>query len=209
MPTLEPPPIALVRTADAALALLDPERRRLTEALAEEPQSASGLARRLGESRQRINYHLRVLEDAGLVELVEERPRRGRTERIMRTTARRFVLDPATVGDLSAAEPDDVGDRFSANFLVALTARAIRELADLLARATMSRSRLATASFSTHVRLASPAQHAAFAEALHQAVSEVVAQFHDERGDGRWFRVIGGSYPGPAPSRNAEEASNG
>lgn len=209
MTSVESPPIALVRTAGAALALLDPERRRLTEALAEEPQSAAGLARRLGETRQRVNYHLRVLEDAGLVELVEERPRRGRVERIMRTTARRFVLDPSTVGGLAAAEPDDAGDRFSATYLVALAARAIRELADLLARASTSRSRLATASFSTHVRLASPAQHAAFADALHRAVSEVVSQFHDERGDGRWFRVIGGSYPGPAPSRNAEEASHG
>jgi DNA-binding transcriptional ArsR family regulator len=190
----------MVRDTNAALALLDPERRRLTEALAQAPESASGLARRLGEKRQRINYHLRVLEDAGLVELAEERRTRGRTERVMRPTAQRFVLDPATVGTLAVADPHEVGDQFSASYLVALAARVIRELADLLERASASRSRLATASVNTNVRLASPARYEAFVRELSQAVSDVIARHHDERGDGRWFRVVGAAYPGPAPS---------
>ncbi|NIP81922.1 MAG: helix-turn-helix domain-containing protein, partial [Gemmatimonadetes bacterium] len=58
--------------------------RRLLDALLERPDSAVGLARRLGDTRQRLNYHLRVLEGAGLVELEEERPRRGVRERVMR-----------------------------------------------------------------------------------------------------------------------------
>jgi DNA-binding transcriptional ArsR family regulator len=53
--------------------LLQPEHRRLVEALASGPESASSLAQRLGEKRQRLNYHLRLLEEAGHVELVEER----------------------------------------------------------------------------------------------------------------------------------------
>ena len=200
MITDERPAVAMVRDTNAALALLDPERRRLTEALAQAPESASGLARRLGEKRQRINYHLRVLEDAGLVELAEERRTRGRTERVMRPTAQRFVLDPATVGTLDVADPHEVGDQFSASYLVALAARVIRELADLLERASASRSRLATASVNANVRLASPARYEAFVRELSQAVSDVIARHHDERGDGRWFRVVGAAYPGPAPS---------
>ena len=199
MITDERPAVAMVRDTNAALALLDPERRRLTEALAQAPESASGLARRLGEKRQRINYHLRVLEDAGLVELAEERRTRGRIERVMRPTAQRFVLDPATVGTLAVADPHEVGDQFSASYLVALAARVIRELADLLERASASRSRLATASINTNVRLASPARYEAFVRELSQAVSDVIARHHDERGDGRWFRVVGAAYPGPVP----------
>jgi DNA-binding transcriptional ArsR family regulator len=206
MPPHDLPPIAVVRTPEAALALMDPERRRLTEALADAPESAAGLARRLGEKRQRINYHLRVLEDAGLVELVEERQRRGRTERILRTTARRFVLDPATVGRLAPAQPDEVGDRFSASYLVALAARAIRELAGLLDRASHTRSRLATWSLNAQVRLGSPVRYAAFVRELEGAVAEVIARHHEERGEGRWFRVVGGAYPGPVPSPIAEES---
>jgi DNA-binding transcriptional ArsR family regulator len=202
------PAVTVVRTPEAAVALLDPERRRLTEVLAERPESATGLARRLGETRQRINYHLRVLEEAGLIELAEERQRRGRIERIMRTAARRFVIDPAMMGSLAAADPDETGDRFSATYLVALAARAVRELASLMARASAKHSRLATASINAHVRLASPAHYSSFVADLTAAVSEVIERHNEPRGDGHWFRVIGATYPGPAPSRNQQEASD-
>src|SRR5690606_24914395 len=91
-------PVAVVREPERAAALLDPERRRLVEALAEMPDSASGLARRLGDTRQRLNHHLRALEGAGLVELQEERRRGNCTERVLRAVARRFVVDPAALG---------------------------------------------------------------------------------------------------------------
>jgi DNA-binding transcriptional ArsR family regulator len=200
----EPPPIAVVRDPDAVIALLDPERRRLARALAEAPDSASGLARRLGETRQRLNYHLRVLEGAGLLELAEERRQGSRTERVLRPTASRFVLDPTAVGGMADADPNGVGDRFSASYLVALAARVIHEVAELIARAASKRSRLATVSFNTTLRLRSPGEFEAFIGELTHAIGEVVARHHHEADDGRWFRVVGGAYPGPAPATNTE-----
>ena len=44
------------------------------------------MGRDLGLSRQKVNYHLRALEDAGLVEHVEDRRRGNCTERIVRAT---------------------------------------------------------------------------------------------------------------------------
>ena len=61
---------------------LSPLRRQLL-ALLTEPMSATQLAVKLGVARQKVDYHLRLLETAGLVELVEERQRRGCVERIM------------------------------------------------------------------------------------------------------------------------------
>lgn len=199
------PPLGIIREPASALALLDPDRRRLAEALAEGPDSASGLARRLGEKRQRLNYHLRVLEDAGLVELAEERRRGSRTERVLRLTAQRFVLDPAAVGAIGAGEPGEVGDRFSATYLVALAARAVRELAELMVRAKQDRARLASASIDASVRLATPERFDAFVGDLTRAVAEVIARHHIEGGDGRWFRVVAGAYPGPGPTPQQEE----
>lgn len=183
---------------ERAAALFDPERRRLVEALREAPDSASGLARRLGESRQRLNYHLRVLESAGLLELQEERRRGNCMERVMRVVARRFVVDPAALGDLGA-DPRDVADRFSATYLIALGARTIRELASLREKAASQRKRLATAALETEVRLASPADFDAFVQDLSRAVARVVARHHDDCAGGRSFRVIAGAYPAPAP----------
>jgi DNA-binding transcriptional ArsR family regulator len=196
------PSLQIVREPDRAQVLLHPERRRLVEALAAGPDSASGLARRLGESRQRLNYHLRMLEEAGHVELAEERWKGSQPERVMRLVARHYVLDPATIGSL-AADPDEMGDRFSATYLVALASRALRELAELLDRA--KGKRLATASVNTRVRVRSPAAFAEFQEDLTQAVARVIAKHHDDRGQGRWFRVLAGAYPGPRPIEGSEE----
>jgi DNA-binding transcriptional ArsR family regulator len=198
------PSLLIVRRPDQAQVLLHPERRRLVEALSSGPDSASGLARRLGEKRQRLNYHLRLLEEAGHVELAEERWKGSKPERVMRLVAQQYVLDPAAIGSV-AADPDRVSDRFSATYLVALASRALRELADLLDRAKQHRVRLATASVNTTVRLQSPAAFSAFAADLTQAVATVIAKYHDERGEGRWFRVVAGAYPGPSPVRQSEE----
>jgi DNA-binding transcriptional ArsR family regulator len=72
--------------------LLAPGRTALLRAL-QQPRSAASLARELGIQRQKLNYHLRVLERAGLVECVEERRKGNCLERIMRATARAYVLD--------------------------------------------------------------------------------------------------------------------
>src|SRR5437667_8160074 len=77
------------------IALASP-RRQLLERL-RQPGSAAQLAAEFGLPRQRVNYHLRVLEQVGLIELVEERPRRGCTERIMRATSHAFLVDPAVM----------------------------------------------------------------------------------------------------------------
>jgi DNA-binding transcriptional ArsR family regulator len=205
---MHPPAAAVrfVRGPGDARTLLNPERRRLVDALAQGPDSASGLARRLGETRQRLNYHLRLLEEAGIVELAETRQKGSQPERAMRLVARRFVLDPAAAGG-PAPDPDEVGDQFSATYLVALASRALRELADLLDRARKRRARMATVSVNGMVRLGDPAAFAAFAQDLTQAVGDVVARHHREDGEGRSFRVLAGAYPGPRPSHKTRRSS--
>jgi len=197
--------VKFVRGAGDARALLNPERRRLVDALASGPDSASGLARRLGETRQRLNYHLRLLENAGIVELAEERHKGSQPERVMRLVARQYVLDPAATGGSAPARPEDMGDRFSAGYLVALASRTLRELADLLDRAKKRRARVATTSINTTVRLPDPAAFQAFAADLTRAVGQVVARHHQAQGEGRWFRLVAGAYPGSRPSRISTE----
>lgn len=207
--TYETPFVEVLSDTSRAAELLDPERRRLLEALQAAPDSASGLARRLGESRQRLNYHLRRLENAGLVELVEERRQGNCVERVLRPVARRFVVDPGALGSL-AADPERIADRFSATYLIALATRAIRELAALWRRAQGEEKRLATAGLEAEVRLARPADWPVFVEDLSRAIAAVVARHHDASPEGRSFRVIAGAYPAPTPSddsptRNGDE----
>ena len=80
------PALDLVQDLDQAAALLHPTRLRVLEGLAE-PDSAAGLARRLGLPRQQVNYHLRELEKRQLIEEVDQRRKGNCIERIVRATA--------------------------------------------------------------------------------------------------------------------------
>ncbi|HYO46178.1 MAG TPA: winged helix-turn-helix domain-containing protein [Gemmatimonadota bacterium] len=205
------PSVLLEVVADPARAAtaLSPIRRRALTALAEGPDSATGLAERLGTTRQRLNYHLRELEKAGFLELVEERRKGNCVERVLRAKARHWLIDPGALADL-AGEPLPPADRFSAAYLVALAARAIREVAGLTGKAADSRKRLATLAIDADVKLARPADFPAFADELARAVGEVIARHHDEDAPGgRRFRVMAGAWPGkkrkPGEARRKKE----
>lgn len=203
-----PEELLVLEEPDQLAALLSPERRRLVEELRRQPDSAAGLARRLGASRQRLNYHLRELEDAGLLELREERRRGNFSERVLEPTARRFVVDPGALdATLDGGLP--AGDRFSAAYLVALAARTIREVADLRERADREEKRLASAAVQSEVRLADPGAFRAFVDELADAVAGVVARHHDPDDDpateGRSFRVFTGTYQAPAPDDKGKD----
>jgi DNA-binding transcriptional ArsR family regulator len=191
---------AIVRSRGAAAALLHPERQRILEWL-QQPNSASGLARRLGITRQRLNYHLKELEGQGLLELVEERKRGNCTERILRATATTYLLSPDVLGRLGVGEPVST-DRFSSAYLVWTAGRAIRDLA--LLREWAGDKPLATLTLETEIRFSSAAQRSAFATELANAFLEIAAKYHSpEAPEGRSFRVFAGAYPAPKEERTS------
>lgn len=178
----------------AAGVSLDPIRARLLAALVE-PGSASTLATAVGLTRQKVNYHLRTLEQHGLVELVEERRRGNMTERVMRATAASYVISPSTLG-AAAPDPRRSPDRLSARWLVAVAARTVREVGELIAGAAKADKRLATLAMDGEVRFASAADRAAFADELTAAVTTLVGKYHDDRAPGgRPHRVVVAVHP--------------
>lgn len=198
--------VAMVDSEDAVAALGHPERRRILQALAVLPDSASGLAERFDDTRQRMNYHVRALNDAGLIELAEERPRRGLTERIYRPVGRGFAIDPSVLGPLDIGETPEPGDRWAAAFAVALASRTTREITAAGRQAEREGQRLAVASMDTTVRLRSPKALEALVDELALAVGEVVAR-HDDPGRGsRPFRVTTCTHPAPDAADGADNS---
>jgi DNA-binding transcriptional ArsR family regulator len=76
-----------------AKALAHPLRFRVLWRLNEVVASPKELAAELGESLPKVAYHVNVLHDAGLIELVRETPRRGATEHHYRALMRAFLSD--------------------------------------------------------------------------------------------------------------------
>ena len=196
--------IRVLRGRSQAATLLNGTRQKLLERLAE-PDTAAGLARKLGTSRQRLRYHLRQLEADGLVECVAERRNGNCVERVVRATARAFVISPEAIGRLGDTA-DAAGDRFSAAHLIGSAARIMRDVAALDARAKTEGKRLATITLDSDIRFANPESRAAFAEELTQTLARLTARYHDERApNGRTYRLTALAHPAPSdsPSRPA------
>ncbi len=171
-------------------AALSPLRRQLLNLL-QEPASGTQLAAALDLPRQRVNYHLRELEKAGLVELVEERQRRGCVERILRATAGAFVVDPAVMGEARAFT--EIQDQYAAEHLVGVAAGAVRDVARMQAKIDESGKRLLTFTIEAGVSFADPADVHAFTSELAEAVAAVSARHFSPTG--RRYRVVVGGYP--------------
>ncbi len=65
-------PVQVLQSLDTAATVLDGMRLRILAGL-REPHSASSVARALGLPRQRVGYHVRALEKAGLLVPAGER----------------------------------------------------------------------------------------------------------------------------------------
>src|SRR5262245_51596219 len=188
--------VAVIDSPETAAAALKGTRRALLVALAE-PDSAAGLGRRLGIPRQRLNYHLKALEQCGLLECVEERRKGNCTERVLRATARAFVISPNALGTLGPT-PEAAEDRLSASYVVAVASRTISEVSAMESRARAQQKRVSTLTIDSEIRFASAESRAAFTRELTDRITELVAKYHDaETNGGRRFRLVTVAHPRP------------
>jgi len=195
--------VHVIEDPAAATVALGPMRSRLLSELAA-PASAATLATRVGLARQKVNYHLRALEARGLVQLAEERRWGGLTERLLVATAASYVVSPSAMGPV-AVDPDREVDRLSASYLIALGARVIREVGDLVRRAKKAGKRLATLAVDTEVRFRSATDRAAFSTELTEAIAKLVSKYHDPSAPGgRPHRLVVVTYPVPQKSKPKE-----
>jgi DNA-binding transcriptional ArsR family regulator len=195
--------LEVIEDAATAAVALDPIRGRLLAELVE-PRSAAALADRVGMPRQKVNYHLRALEAHGLARVVEERRWGGLTERVLAASAASYVVSPAALGKVGS-DPARTADRLSAEYLIALAARVVREVGSLVRTADRLQKRLPTLALDAEIRFRSPAERAAFSEELTSAVTALVARYHDACAPGgRSHRLMVAAHPLPHTKETKE-----
>src|SRR5262245_61611457 len=200
--------IQVIDDPGAATVALEPTRSRLLSELVE-PASAATLATRVGLARQKVNYHLHALEAHALVRLAEERKWGGLTERLLVATAASYVISPSALGPV-AVDPNRETDRLSASYCIALGARVVREVGDLVRRANEAGKRLATLAVDTEVRFRSATDRAAFTSELTEAITKLVSKYHDESAPGgRAHRLVVVAHPLPQKSDPKEPSGAG
>lgn len=94
----------LLQTPKHVSALAHPLRMQALTLLADTPRTNQQLAEALGESPARLHFHVRELARAGLIRLVEQRPKGGVIEKYYLAAARGYRLAPALVSGTTAEQ---------------------------------------------------------------------------------------------------------
>ena len=194
-----PSPIALIRDPAQTRSLLDPLRRSILETL-QEPGSSSSVADHLSLPRQRINYHVRSLEDEGLLVHIEDRRKGNCVERVVQAKAQRYVIDPLILNALGLGQPAALDHRFSpaAEDLLAASCHTLHEVGSRLEQGPNDAPQSPTLSLETHIRFRTPEEEVEFARRLREELDQMHARYHCPAGtEGRMFRItIGGHLAG-------------
>lgn len=162
--------------ADAGrLGVLLKDPRRTILSMAERPVSTVEMADRLGETRQRLGYHVRRLVDAGLLDEVEVGRQGAMVEKRYRASAASYALAPDLLGPL-AARVGSGADRESLAHLLGAVNEVQNDIARQLAGDRAPADRLPTLTLSTRLRFRDANERAAFADALARALTEVVGR---------------------------------
>ena len=176
--------VMLIERPDQAGAILDPVRLDLLRRC-DEPRTCSELAEAVGETPQKVYYHVKVLERAGALERVEERRVRAIHEGYYQAAARAYWLSPRLVGHIGG--PRRARASTSLGTLLPLAEELQNDVGRL---AETERAVGAALGFSAQIRLARAEDRTAFLSEIQNAIQAIAKR-----------------YGGPGPSRPTSSQS--
>ncbi|NGQ95952.1 helix-turn-helix transcriptional regulator [Brevibacillus sp. SYP-B805] len=181
----------VVEQPDQAMVLLNPLRSEILGKLAE-PASAAEIARSIHEIPQRVNYHLKALEKAGLVRRVGTRQVRNLVEVLYQAIARTFIL-PESLG-WNAETVQRLKDQSSLSHLITTSERIKRDALVLLERSEASEE-IPSATLQASIALADDKQRQAFVSEYVEMVQKLVEKYQAPNGGRDAYTVILAVYP--------------
>jgi DNA-binding transcriptional ArsR family regulator len=186
-----PPRVAVIDDADRLSALASPIRLAILDGL-REPDSASSVARLIGETRQKTNYHVRALLDVGLIRPAGERRSGNFVEQLYQSVAGTFLVSPrlAWSNDRRAAA---LTAQLPLEHLVRVGERLQRDAVELLDRAAFDGEEIPSASVEASVRFADEQARNEFMHDYLAALKPLLKKYGSRRGEP--FRVAVAVHP--------------
>jgi DNA-binding transcriptional ArsR family regulator len=169
---------------EQAETLLKPQRIEVLRLLAE-PRTCTEVGERLGQTPQRVYYHVKRLVDAGLAELVSERKVRGVHEGIYQAGARSYWLSPRLVGRLGLRKEQD---ELSLGYLLDLMEEVQADVAAL----DRTRPELPSIGVSGGIRVR-PERRQEFLDDLKTTLQDLFTRYGGSEGDA--FKLAVACYP--------------
>jgi len=183
--------VHVVSDLDALQVLLHPLRIDILETL-RTPASAASVARVLGLPRQKVNYHLKELERAGLVREVEARRTGNFIETLYQAVARTFLVSPEAAWS-DSRRVDALRHQQALERLVTVGARLQRDAVALLDRAAFDGEEIASACVEADVHFADEADRAAFIDEYFTMLRDLCTKYGARRG--LPYRVVVAAHP--------------
>jgi DNA-binding transcriptional ArsR family regulator len=194
-------PVHVVEDIEALQVLGNPLRVRILDLL-RAPGSAATIAREVGETRQKVNYHLKELERVGLVEPAGERRAGNFIETLYEAVGRSFLVSPRVAWS-DRRRVDALRQQHSLENLVMVGARLQQDAITLLDRAAFDGEEIASAAVEADVHFADEQDRAAFLEEYLAAVQELCDRYGAR--DGLSYRVVLTAHPSAETDGKAEQ----
>lgn len=179
-----------------AMTLLKPIRLEILQRL-DEPRTCTELAEYFDETPQKVYYHVKALESAGMVEKVEERRVRGVVEGHYQASARSYWLAPKLVGQIGGEKIAQ--DQLSLRVLLELAEEVHEDIGRLGSESAIGRD-VPSLSLSAHIHLPDASRRAEFLQELQETFQQLARKYGlpedsplitDEQG----FRLVLMCYP--------------
>ena len=197
--------VLYIDDVERAGALLKPLRVELLRRMVE-PRTCPELGEELGETPQKIYYHVKVLEKAGLVEKVAERRVRGINEGYYQASARSYWMSPQLVGQVGGA--GTARDQLSLGYILGIAEQLQTDIGQLSRRVGEDTPSLG---LSAEIYLEDGERRAAFLDEVRDAVQGIAEKYGQVTGiehDPETYRLMIACYPSPggAPSASSGQA---
>jgi DNA-binding transcriptional ArsR family regulator len=188
--------VCYIEDVDQAMALLKPIRLEILRRL-DEPRTCDELAEVFEDSAQKIYYHVKALQEAGLVEKVSEKRVRGTFEGYYQAKARSYWLSPTLVGKVGS--PQQARDQASLRVLLQLAEDVIDDTARL-GSASETGQTVPSLSLSAQIHLADGNQRAQFLQELQTTFQGIalkygLAEDTEPASESANFRLVLMCYP--------------
>src|SRR5690349_3903529 len=164
--------VLYIEDVDQAAALLKPQRIEMLK-LMDQPRTCLELARTFGETPQKINYHIKALQSAGLVEQVGERRVRGTVEGSYQARARSYWLASDLIGQIGGTAMAE--DQASLRHLLSLTEEMRDDIGHLAQQVTVAGRDVPSLGLSLHVELGDASRRAEFMADV-QRMAQILAR---------------------------------
>jgi len=189
--------VCYIEEVDQAMALLKPIRLEILRRL-DQPRTCDDLAEIFQESSQKIYYHVKALQEAGLVDKVSDKRVRGTVEGYYQARARSYWVAPSLVGKIGSLQ--QTRDQASLRILLQLAEDVIEDTARLGSKSEVGQP-VASLSLSAQIHLADAAQRAAFLQELQTTFQNLALKYGvaEDADASMNFRLVLMCYPKQEP----------